>query len=96
MKSISETVRAAMIATGLNDWEVSRQVAVSQPQLWQFRNGTSNPKASTIDALAAWLGLELVPAKRPASKKASGRGGVTPRRSSPQPRKRGASHEPKG
>ncbi|MCI0358296.1 MAG: hypothetical protein L0211_07425 [Planctomycetaceae bacterium] len=95
MKTISETVREAMIATGKNDWQVSREVPVSQPQLWKFRTGRSVPLASTIDALAAWLGLELVPARPASPKKASGRRGVTRRRSSPQTRKVSASHEPK-
>ena len=80
MKTVSEIVREAMAATGKNDWEISREVKVSQPQLWAFRNGTSNPKASTIDALAAWLGLQLVPAAPPVSKKAKRRRGVTRRR----------------
>jgi transcriptional regulator with XRE-family HTH domain len=62
-KPISETIREAMIATGLNDLEISRQVGVSQPQLWHFRRG-SNPKASTIDKLADWLGFTLTRSER--------------------------------
>ena len=88
-KSISEALQAAMIATGLGDREISRQTGVSQPQISAFRKG-SNPKASTLDALARWLGYTLVRTDEPKPKTKSGPRPKHAGRSTPTPtRKRG-------
>jgi transcriptional regulator with XRE-family HTH domain len=100
MKTVSEIIREAMIATGKTDGQISRDIPVSQVQLWKFRNGRTVPLASTIDSLASWLGLTVAPiatapAAKTAPKKASSRRGASRRRSSPPTRIRGASSEPK-
>jgi transcriptional regulator with XRE-family HTH domain len=63
--SLSETIRRAMIATGLSDLEISRQTGVTQPQLWKFRHGQADLRSSSIDKLAAWLRVTAKAGKPP-------------------------------
>jgi ribosome-binding protein aMBF1 (putative translation factor) len=62
--TLSEQVRQAMIASGINDLELSRHVDVAQTNLRSFRRGESDARASTLDKLAAFLGLTLAKPRR--------------------------------
>jgi hypothetical protein len=91
--TLSATIRQALIDTGANTSEISRQTGVTQPQVWQFVKAGADCKASTLDKFAAWLGLALTPTASSPNKSSRKRGATRRGSDSPPRRNKGATHE---
>ena len=61
--SVSETLRQAVVDSGLSLRELGRQARVSGSQLSRFVCGERQPTARAINGLAEALGLELTKKK---------------------------------
>jgi transcriptional regulator with XRE-family HTH domain len=60
---MSEALRRAVNGSGLSQRELARRAGVEQASLVRFMNATSSLRLDKAAALAAMLGLELVPVK---------------------------------
>jgi len=75
-KSISETLRSAINASGLPFLTLEQETGVLRQSLMPFARGESGINIDAADKLAAYFGLELRPATRkPATKAAPKRKG---------------------
>ena len=61
--TVSDRRRVAIEAAGVSRYRISKETGVEQSALSRFVNGTRGLDLSSVDRLAAYLGLELV-AKR--------------------------------
>ena len=67
MPTISDTLRDALnkaIAAGKSANQIARECGVDQPTITRFLNGR-DARGTTLEALAKYFGLELLPKKKP-------------------------------
>ena len=63
-KDIEQTLRQALLDSGLSIYRLSKETGVSQPQLCRFVNGRRGITLETAARLAAALDLELCQKRR--------------------------------
>ncbi len=69
--TVSEQLRAAILAaaeTGVTRYRISKETGVEQSALSRFVHGKVGLDLSSVDKLAAYLGLELVYSAAPKQK----------------------------
>ncbi len=60
-KTLSETLKAAIKASGLTHYMIGKRAGVTPPMIARFMAGTRDLRLATADKLAEALGLELRP-----------------------------------
>jgi transcriptional regulator with XRE-family HTH domain len=63
--TVSETLRQAIKQSAESQYAISKGCGVEQSALSRFLSGERGLADKSIDAIAAYLGLELRPVKRP-------------------------------
>ena len=63
-KTVSEQLRAAILSADVTRYRIAEDTGVSEAVLSRFVNGMRGLDGSSIDKLAAYLDLELVPRSR--------------------------------
>jgi hypothetical protein len=66
--SVTQTIRAHLLACNDDLIVISAQTGVPTSVLSRLANGRTVPSGTTIDALAAYYGLTLQPARKPSGK----------------------------
>jgi transcriptional regulator with XRE-family HTH domain len=64
-KPITGAIRKAVLEAGENVTQVARRAKVSQGGLSEFARGRRDLRGRQLDKLAAYLGLQVIPAPRP-------------------------------
>ena len=62
--SVSERLRAAILTAGESRYRIAKQTGVSQAILSRFVRRKTSMNLTAVDALAAYLGLDLLPTTR--------------------------------
>ena len=60
-KTVTESLKAAMLAAPMTQGRIAAATGISRAALSRFANGIRGLDGSTINILAAFLGLSLVP-----------------------------------
>jgi hypothetical protein len=63
-KKVSDKLRAAILAAPVTRYRISKDTGVNASVLSKFVNRKTGLDGSTIDALAEYLGLELIERKK--------------------------------
>jgi transcriptional regulator with XRE-family HTH domain len=59
MKTISDQLRAAIESAGVSRYRIGKETGVNEAALSRFMSRKTGLDLSTVDRLAAYLGLEL-------------------------------------
>jgi transcriptional regulator with XRE-family HTH domain len=60
--SVSDRLRAAILAAPVTRYRIARETGVSESILSRFISGERGLDLTSVDRLAAYLGLDLMPA----------------------------------
>lgn len=66
---LSDQLRAAILAAPVSRYQMARETDVAESMLSRFVHRTRSLDLTTVDKLAAYLGLELVKKTQPAKNK---------------------------
>jgi|DewCreStandDraft_4_1066084.scaffolds.fasta_scaffold94905_2 transcriptional regulator with XRE-family HTH domain len=62
--TVTERLRAAILAAGVTQYRIAEDTGVNRAALSRFIRRQRGLDGSSIDVLAEYLGLDLLPAKR--------------------------------
>jgi plasmid maintenance system antidote protein VapI len=61
--TLADQLRAALVASDLSHYRISKDTGISQPVVTRFINGDRDLRLETAGKLAAYLGMRLTEAK---------------------------------